>query len=96
MTGPVFRKNSAPPRGEEGDEDVMDAFHTRKLRLPPCAPSRDPWARAGIEPRLEEVLADPLVHQVMRRDGVTEAALRGVIDRAQARRPSAFCCRCAA
>jgi hypothetical protein len=74
----------------------MDPFQANKVSLPPCAPSRDPWARAGIEPRLEEVLADPLVHQVMRRDGVTEAALRGVVGRAQARLRSALCCRCAA
>jgi hypothetical protein len=96
MTGPVFRNELRAPRGEEGDEDVMDPFHSKKASLPLCAPSRDPWARAGIEPRLAEMLADPLVHQVMRRDGVTEAALRGVIGRAQARLRSAPCCRCAA
>jgi len=74
----------------------MNSVHSKKVARPPCAPSRDPWARAGIEPRLEEVLADPLVHQVMRRDGVTDAALRGVIARAQARLWSSLCCRCAA
>jgi hypothetical protein len=96
MTGPVFRNQLRASRGEEGDEDVMNPLQTKKATPPPCAPSRDPWARAGIEPRLEEVLADPLVHQVMRRDGVTEPALRGVIGRAQARLRSAPCCRCAA
>jgi hypothetical protein len=34
---------------------------------------------AGCEPSLDEVLADPLVHLVMRRDGVTPQALCGVI-----------------
>jgi hypothetical protein len=74
----------------------MNPLHTRKVTPSPCAPSRDPWARAGIEPRLEEVLADSLVHQVMRCDGVTEAALRGGIGRAQTRLRSALCRRCAA
>jgi len=40
---------------------------------------RDPWASAGIEPGLAEVLADPLVHLVMRRDGVSLDALDAVI-----------------
>ncbi len=86
---------SSAARGEKGDEDVMVHFRNIVTR-PPCAASRDPWARAGIEPRLEDVLADPLVHQIMRYDQVTESALRSVIGRAQARLRSTACCRCAA
>jgi hypothetical protein len=40
---------------------------------------RDPWASGGIEPALREVLADPLVHLVMRRDGVSPAELAAVV-----------------
>ncbi|HZB91712.1 MAG TPA: hypothetical protein VE397_09740 [Stellaceae bacterium] len=65
-------------------------------KLPRLAPSRDPWTKAGIEPRLEEVLADPLVHLVMRRDRVSERELRAVIERARARLRHASCCCCAA
>lgn len=41
------------------------------------------WREAGIEPRLPDVLSDPLVHQVMRRDGVTSGELASVIAQAQ-------------
>jgi len=37
----------------------------------------------GLEPRLSDVLNDPLIHAVMARDGVTDAELRSVICRAQ-------------
>ncbi len=42
----------------------------------PLAAPRDTWLGAGQEPALEEVLADPLVHLVMRRDGVTPGESR--------------------
>lgn len=54
------------------------------------------WARAGKEPPLCEVLADPLVHLVMRRDGVSPAGLRAVIAAAQTRLGNRPCERCAA
>jgi hypothetical protein len=44
-----------------------------------------PWGKPGAEPSLHEVLADPLVHAVMRCDGVSRAALESVIDSAQQR-----------
>jgi hypothetical protein len=37
------------------------------------------YDRAGTEPELRDVLGDPLIHAVMRRDGVTEAELCLVI-----------------
>jgi hypothetical protein len=46
---------------------------------------RDAWGVAGIEPSLCEALADPLVHAVMRRDGVTRDELVAVIRAAQSR-----------
>jgi hypothetical protein len=44
-----------------------------------------PWRCAGAEPRLEELYADPLLHLVMARDGVSEAALREAVASAQAK-----------
>lgn len=38
------------------------------------------------EPDLEEMLADPAVRQLMARDGVSEAALRHLLDMARRRR----------
>lgn len=54
------------------------------------------WSEAGVEPDLAEVLADPLVHRVMRRDGVTLAELKAVIARGRAALGIELCCRCAA
>jgi hypothetical protein len=39
---------------------------------------------AGTEPRLSDVLADPLVHLVMRRDGVSAHALHQIVAEARA------------
>jgi len=54
------------------------------------------WSVAGVEPALTEVLADPLVHLVMRRDGVSACALRRVIVAAQCKLRSRLCRRLAA
>lgn len=67
--------------------------------LPSTAPAgrRPLWSGPGQEPALSEVLADPLVHLVMRRDGVSRAELDAIIARAQANLRRAICCpRCAA
>jgi hypothetical protein len=50
-----------------------------------CERTHDKYRHAGIEPRLDEVLADPLVHLVMARDRVGLAALQAVIADAQCR-----------
>jgi hypothetical protein len=47
--------------------------------LPGALHESQPWGRPGIEPTLRDVLADPLVHAVMRRDGVSVAALQSLI-----------------
>lgn len=44
--------------------------------------SRPDWSRAGIEPSLAEVLADPVVHLVLRRDGLTPSDLRQAVNAA--------------
>ena len=48
------------------------------------------WAEAGVEPRLDDMIADPLVRVVMRHDGVSTEELRGMLEalRAQQRIPS--------
>jgi hypothetical protein len=59
---------------------------TRKFiwpKLPGALAERQPWSRPGIEPPLCEVLADPIVQAVMRRDGVSPSALKSVIAHAQ-------------
>jgi hypothetical protein len=53
------------------------------------------WRNAGEEPDLADVLADPIVHLVMRRDGVSLAQLQSVIARARAALRVGLC-RCAA
>jgi hypothetical protein len=47
--------------------------------LPRALHESQPWGRPGVEPALSDVLADPLVHAVMRRDGVSGAALQSLI-----------------
>jgi len=54
------------------------------------------WLAAGKEPSLGELLADPLIGLVMRRDGVSPAALRAVVATAQHRLRDRLCCRSAA
>jgi len=46
-------------------------------------PRREPYAEGGIEPRLEELLADPVTEALMRRDGVNPSSLRELIVRTQ-------------
>ena len=54
------------------------------------------WACAGKEPSLEEVFADPVIHAVMERDGVSQAALRAAVGRAQTQLRRGLCPRCCA
>jgi hypothetical protein len=42
-------------------------------------PRREPYSQAGDEPRIEDILNDPLTEAVMRRDGVSEDSLRALI-----------------
>ena len=37
------------------------------------------WSEAGPEPEISELLADPIVHLVMRRDGLTEKDVRAAV-----------------
>jgi hypothetical protein len=44
-----------------------------------------PYERAGIEPDFHELLTDPVLHAVMRRDGVSADKLRAVVRAARVR-----------
>ncbi|HJU16096.1 MAG TPA: hypothetical protein VJ770_06470 [Stellaceae bacterium] len=61
--------------------------------LPDFLHEHQAWGSPGVEPPICEMLADPIVQAVMRRDGVSPAALRSVIiearDRLRHRRPLA-------
>lgn len=41
------------------------------------------WATAGIEPSLAEILSDPILHQVMRRDRLSLDMIHSAIRRGQ-------------
>ena len=43
------------------------------------------WSKAGIEPTLTEVMNDPIVHLVMRRDSLTPDEVWSVINAARRR-----------
>lgn len=66
----------------EGYGPAGSVFFKRRRRF---QYERDAWGVAGIEPSLCEALADPLVHLVMQRDGVSRADLVAVIRAAQTR-----------
>ena len=53
------------------------------------------WLEPGVEPALNDLLADPVMHAVMRRDGVTTRELCNHIASARARLGFGPC-RCAA
>jgi hypothetical protein len=48
--------------------------------LPSALHEDQPWGKAGIEPQLCEMLADPLVQAVMRSDGISLAALESILE----------------
>ncbi|MGA2089071.1 MAG: hypothetical protein ABSG66_09150 [Stellaceae bacterium] len=79
-------RSSPPPYGPHG------FAYARPFELPPVPLSqRQPYGVAGIEPGLCDMLADPLVHLVMRRDGVSPAALKAVIILARAKLGAGHC-----
>jgi uncharacterized protein (DUF1800 family) len=44
----------------------------------------EPWSRAGVEPRVDDLINDPIVALVMRRDNLTASDLLEVAVRARA------------
>lgn len=44
-------------------------------------PSRpEPYAAAGVEPKIDDILNDPLMGALMQRDGVSMSSLRALIE----------------
>jgi hypothetical protein len=46
-----------------------------------CKPEQ--WKQAGLEPTLAEVMADPIVHLVMARDGIHAAQVAEAVSQAR-------------
>ena len=46
---------------------------------------KQPFDRAGVEPSLDEMFADPVVRLVMRRDGLSDADVWRVVRHGQVR-----------
>jgi hypothetical protein len=79
-TAPDLRRDPDPRRDS-------DNRHDPDLRHDKVRPLADAWRRPGREPALADVLVDPLVHLVMRRDGVTlPDLLRAIADAQSAAR----------
>lgn len=53
------------------------------MELPPDLANR--WHRSGEEPSLEEMLLDPVVESVLRRDGLTREDVKAVMEAARLR-----------
>jgi len=47
------------------------------------------WRRAGVELALDEVMAEPIVHLVMRRDGLTPEDVWAVVEEVRRRHAEA-------
>jgi hypothetical protein len=43
------------------------------------------WSRAGVEPRVEDLLEDPMIHLVMRRDGIGTQEVMSAVGEARHR-----------
>jgi hypothetical protein len=74
---------SSQPWNRGGVKSMILSFSWPEL--PGALHECEPWGMPGIEPPLREVLADPLVQAVMRRDGVSRAELESVVAHAQRR-----------
>lgn len=48
-------------------------------------PSKLLWSSYGVEPELSEVMRDPLVHLIMRRDGISQHEVWRAVGLARAR-----------
>jgi hypothetical protein len=51
------------------------------LKGQPCR--EEPYVKGGVEPRLGDLLNDPMTQAILRCDGVSQRALRALIDDAR-------------
>jgi hypothetical protein len=62
------------------DPHPIETVPTMTSRGPRRQPGRrEPYAEAGIEPALEDLLSDPLTQVLMHRDGVNAQTLRTLL-----------------
>ncbi|QJP16369.1 hypothetical protein G3545_23670 [Starkeya sp. ORNL1] len=47
--------------------------------------ARHAWADAHVEPSIDDILADPIIHLVLRRDGLTPGAVKARLDQERRR-----------
>jgi hypothetical protein len=95
------RCDAGPQAGEIPQDEVTMSNQSLRCVSPPAASKRHcaggtRWLAAGKEPPLAELLADPLIGLMMRRDGVSPAALHSLVVAAQDRLRGQLCCRSAA
>jgi hypothetical protein len=45
----------------------------------------DPWSNASDEPRLSDVLADPIIKMMMKTDGISQLAINDIVSSARQR-----------
>lgn len=58
-------------------------LNRKRMELPPESVCR--WERSGEEPSLEEMLFDPVVESVLKRDGLTREDVMAVMEAARLR-----------
>jgi hypothetical protein len=80
LTPPAAGSSLASPRTMG-----FSTMSIERRRPLPSSPHAARWSKAGEEPDLAEMLADPVVHLVMRRDGVNLEELLAVIADARAK-----------
>ena len=63
-----------------GDHRPIGGRSPVAARKMPRRPARmDPYAEGGTEPKLDDLLHDPVTEAIMRRDGVSLASLQSLI-----------------
>jgi len=62
---------------------MIDPYAEASLPSEPSAPNRAAWIVG--EPAMPDLLEDPLIHAVLRRDGLSLADLQSAISRARRR-----------
>jgi len=69
---------------------------TIQLKRPTKFRKAQSWSEAGDEPRLTDLLADPIVHLVMARDHLSRADVERAVAYGQRQLRSRLCSLCAA
>lgn len=76
MACPAVAFPALPPTAAAAGHKPRSRLPAFLRPVPPPRRSGQPYGTAGTEPPLEELLADPLVHLVLARDGLTVETVR--------------------